>query len=538
MVLSASACVGIIGSDEEAAAPSDETPEPGTAACTEASVQSSHLRRLTAPELERTVLDLVDVAIDDIALEPDSKVGAFPSNAEAPTQWTHLRDMQTVAERVGEHVRDNLEVILDCEHDDLPSEHACLDVFIDDFGARAFRRPLTSEEREGYHALFEMARDEHERPFQGAIRIVVEAMIMSPSFGYHYEIGNGEADADGRVALTGYEIASRLSYFLWGTMPDAVLFDAARTGALDGVEGIEEQVARMLADPRADDALSRFLSHWLDVAAVSGLNRDPAFFPDFSPEVAAAMRVSLEAALVQLLADDGTLGDLLTSPEHHVDATLAPYFGVEHDGPMEAMSLPEQRPGILSHPGVLALGAHPDQTSPVHRGLYVLERLLCDSPPPPPPELEVNPLPMDPSLTTRERLEQHVADPTCAGCHQFMDPIGLAMESYDAVGRFRTHENGKPIDTSGELFGVDVKGDFDGLGGLVDKLVASQDVSLCAQRQLMRFAFGREVEDDEVCTLGTTLYETDPDGLRFRDVVLGIATSDAFRRIHLDTTCD
>lgn len=508
-------------------------PPPGSPACVEASVGPGPLRRLTGEELTKTVNALAGISIADLELQADSHVGEFRTNADAPMHWTNASDFQQVAERVALHVRDNVADFAPCNATGAAAEAACLDVYLDDFGKRAFRRPLRDEERSRYHDLFTRTRTELSLGFPGGVRLVTEAMLQSPIFAYHVEIGADVEPLDSVVPLTPYELASRLSFFLWGTMPDAALFAAAEAGELDTAEGVGAHVDRMLTGDTGKAHIRSFFVQWLGLETVTEIDKDPALFPTFDAEAAAAMRASSEAFLDEVMWEgDGLYSTLLTSPVSYVSAPIAGILGVSGDfGPtLERVELDaSKRPGFLSHPAILALTSHPNQTSPVHRGLFVRSRLLCGAPPPPPPELMVGPIPLDPSKTTKERLEQHAADVTCAGCHQLMDPIGLPMENYDAIGQYRETENGKPIDNSGEIVGSDVPEPFNGIAGLAERLAESTEAAVCAERQMMTFALGRKIAGDEVCTLGESFVEATPGELDFRQLARAIATSDSFR---------
>ncbi|MEJ7733412.1 MAG: DUF1592 domain-containing protein [Polyangiaceae bacterium] len=415
---------------------------------------------------------------------------------------------------------------------------------------RRLRRPrlppatLRDDERQRFQAFFGSVREDLEASFDGALRLLVEALLQAPGFVYHLEVGDAAAAADGRAPLTPWELASRLSYFLWGTMPDPALLAAAASGALlEGAE-LEAQVDRLLDDERGHSHLRTFFSQWLGLENLPDLTKDAQQFPEFDADLAATMRASTEALIDSVLWDgDARLGTLLDSRTQFVDARLAGLLGVpgDFDETLQAVEIEDgRRPGLLSHPSILSFTAHPDQTSPVHRGLFVRSRLLCDEPPPPPPELVIEPLPLDPELTTRERLELAHVNPDCVGCHALMDPIGFGMEKYDAIGRWRTEENGKPIDDSGTLAGTDVDGRFDGLAELVERLSASSELSRCAEKQAMTFALGRAVASDEVCTLGSTLVESTPRQLDLLALVRAIALSDAFRSVRVEdaSACD
>jgi hypothetical protein len=540
------ACVGEIGDDGSSGSSGDGAggepgPGPGSKSCATKGIGPGVLRRLTGDELRGTIQDLAGIGIDDIQLQPDLEVAEFQSNADSPTQWTNAVDLRDVAEKVGMYIRNNVQEYAPCDPVDVPAEKACVDAYLDDFGKRAFRRPLTEDERSRLQALYDKARSEHALQYPGGIRLVTEALLQSPAFAYHVEIGMDVAAENGAVPLTGHEMASRLSYFLLGTMPDEELFQAAESGALGTEAGVAAQVDRLLDMDAGKAHVGGFFRQWLGLADVGELTRSTDQFPTWTDETAASMRASTEMFLDDVMWNgDGLYSTMLTSPVSYVNGPLAQVLGLEgsYGSDFERVELPAgERPGILSHPSILARTSHSNQTSPVHRGLFVRSRMLCGAPPPPPPELMVNPLPLDPGLTTRERLEEHVKNETCQGCHKYMDPIGLAIEKYDAIGAHREEENSKPIDASGQIVESDVDEPFDGLAGLTDRLAASNDAAVCAERKMMTFALGRDLVKGELCWLGDDYMDATPDELDFRELARAIATSQPFRMVRKpDTT--
>jgi hypothetical protein len=342
--------------------------------------------------------------------------------------------------------------------------------------------------------------------------------------------------AGGLVRLDPYELASRLSYFLWRSMPDQTLFDAAASGALDSGEGVRAQAERLLADDRAERAIVGFHMQWLGLRDMVQLEKDPEVFPDFDEDMRTAMQLETERFVDWVLRHgDGSLTSLLTAPYSFPTGPLSALYGVSESAGTEPVDLdPAERGGVLTHAGFLAMHAHTNQTSPVHRGVLVRENLLCQKLPPPPENVDnVAPEP-DPSLTTRERFAVHTQDPACAQCHKLIDGIGFGFERYDALGVYRATENDKPIDASGQMVAVE-EGDvsFDGALELGALLAQSPTVHQCLVRQWFRYAFGRmegEHDKQQLEALEETFTISEQN---VRELLLAVAVSDAirFRRV-------
>jgi hypothetical protein len=407
---------------------------------------------------------------------------------------------------------------------------ACSRQFIDGFGKRAFRRPLTASETAMFSAQFEAGLAED--GFESGIRMVIETALQSPAFLYRVELGMPAAPGQAVVRLTEWETASRLSYLLWGSMPDEALFAAAEQGKLDAPADIEAQARRMLADPRAHDAVATFHEQWLDYDRIANVGKDAATFPDWTPEIGALMYRETRAFL-----DDAVFGvgggfqALLTSPSTFLSSKLAAFYGVAPVAGDELTRValdPTQRAGVLTLGSLLTINSHSNQTSPVHRGKLVRERFLCANIPPPPPDVMIKAPGPDPNSTTRERFAQHSAAATCKGCHTLMDPIGFGFESYDGMGRYRATENGLPVDASGELTGTDVDGAFVGVVGLAGKLAQSSLVRKCYATQWFRFAYGRGESASDSCSLDKLSARlTDAHG-DIKELLVALTQTDAF----------
>ncbi|MEM6995428.1 MAG: DUF1588 domain-containing protein [Myxococcota bacterium] len=478
------------------------------------------LRRLTRAQLSNSLRDLLGIdasTADELVLgvTPDDKLGAFDANLVAVSELA-VEQLVELAETVASpaHLSESqLSSLLPC------GELACADEFVESFGRRAFRRPLTTEERERYEAL--QSEGEQAGGTAEGLRIVVEAMLGSPFFLYHVEsLGSDHG---------GYVLASRLSYLLWGSLPDDVLLDAAETGGLGDPAVRTEQAQRMLDDPRAADAMASFHTQWLGLDHTDTLNKDAAVGELDDGMRAAMVTEAVDFADWVLHQDDGRLQTLLTSGVKRPPAALWELYGIDDVEADGTVDFGAERPGILTHAGVMAVHSLAGHTSPIQRGVLVRENILCGVLPPPPPGAVDTPPSPEPGETTQEAFERHTSDPSCAGCHAQIDPLGFPFESYDTLGRYRTEENGVPIDTSGEITGTqDADGPIADANALVTALSGSRDVHACATKQWLRFALPRPDVDLPACVLdGITETFVAHDG-RIEDLLLTIVASDAF----------
>jgi hypothetical protein len=441
------------------------------------------------------------------------------------------------AELLAAELTSDLAAILPCDPA-VVGETECARAFAIEFGARAYRRPLRDDEVERALALWSAGQTD--ATFADGVRLVAAGFLQSPYFLYHVEVGTPAVDGEEVVALDDYELASRLSYFLWDSMPDDELTLAAADGSLASPDVLEAQVRRMLEDPQAGIAIGDFHVQWLGVDALASVEKDPELFPAWTPTIADAMTTETRMFADWVVREsDGKLATLLSAPTTFADAELAALYGVSRPDAVAADAFvqvdldPTQRGGVLTHAGMLAAHSHDNQTSPVFRGKVVRENLLCTALPPPPDDVDDTPPGLDPTLPTKERFEQHRDDPACSGCHELMDPIGFGLEHYDAMGAWRTMDGENPVDAMGQLVGTDVDGDFDGALGLADKLAGSETVRACVVHQWMRYGLGRFEQPEDACTednLMTRFAESDGD---LHELVVAIATSRAMRYLRI-----
>jgi hypothetical protein len=327
------------------------------------------------------------------------------------------------------------------------------------------------------------------------------------------------------------ELASRLSFFLWSSIPDEELLEAARRGRLRRPAVLEAQVGRMLADPRAQALVSNFAGQWLHIRNLQSAAPDKNEFPDFDDNLRQAFGRELELFVASIIAEDRSVLELLTADYTFVNERLARHYGIPHVYGPDFRRVPvteEARKGLLGKGGILLVTSHADRTSPVVRGKWILDNLI-GSPPPPAPA-NVPPLEDEPAaatLTMRQRMEKHRASPACASCHKVMDPIGLALENFDAIGRWRDLDGESPIDASGELSdGTTVNGAVD----LRQALLKQPEVLAGTMTEkLMTYALGRGLEAYDMPTVRAIVREASKDGYRFSSLVKGIVSSTPFR---------
>lgn len=375
------------------------------------------------------------------------------------------------------------------------SDAACDARFLREFGARVFRRPLSEAEVQRYLALIGSDR-------AAGIRTALEVLLTSPNFLYRSELGAAEGDL---FRLDDWEVASALSYQLWGTMPDAALLAAAQAGTLRTAEGRRAQAERLLADPRAKDRLGDFAVAWLGIGGILDQPKRSELFPEVTAELRQVMLAETRTYFAEVALTPGGYRQLLLGDYGYVDAALARLYGLSGSyGPgLTRAQKPAGRPGLLGQASFLFAYAHSDQSSPIKRGANVRERLLCQEFGVPPPDAGGLPE-VDPNATTRERFQMHSGKPSCRACHQYIDGVGFGFERFDAIGRLRDTENGRPIDATGdvvdlEAFGVGTRAEFTTLEGLATLIAESQAGPECLASQYHHFVSGETEAETDRC---------------------------------------
>jgi hypothetical protein len=414
-------------------------------------------------------------------------------------------------------------------------EDACAKRVLQRFTTRAFRRPATDDEVNRLMKLFAASRADGDK-YEKAIKTAMTAVLCSPHFLFRIEPPPASLSNTEKVyTISDFALASRLSYFLWSSMPDEDLFAAASAGKLHNPAVLEAQVRRMMADPKAAAFVENFAGQWLELRLLDDYDADPKRFPDFNKPLRTAMKQEAEQYFQSIVKEDHSVLELIDSNYTFLNERLAKFYGItdvagEHFRrvPLKAAS---HRGGVLTMAGVLTVTAMPSRTSPVKRGKYILEQILGTPPPPPPPDvpaLDANKKDAAESASLRQRLEAHRTDPTCASCHKRMDPLGFALENYDAIGKWRDTDGKFAIDASAVLPGGRK---VDGADGLKKALLDRKDDFVrCLATKMLTYALGRGIEPYDRCTVEDICAAVKQNNYRFSAMLLGIVKSDAFQK--------
>lgn len=497
--------------------------------------------RLTERQFARSARDLLGL---DETPEVDLGGDAINAGGYAVGALVSTVELDRIAEAADELARSGVDTVLrdlGCEGADAGFvTDPCANRFVDRYARRAYRRPPTEEERADLLALYAELRSDPELSydFRDAVRVLLSALLQAPPFLYHLERAEPMAPRPGAdfVPLDDYELASRLSYFLWGSAPDEALLQAAADGRLREPDVLRAEAERLLADPRAADAIDDFSRQWLELTSFEETVKAPGLFPAFDESLRASMLAETQTFVRHVILEgDGRVDTLLTADFSFLDADLAALYGVEGvDGDdLRRVSLAgTPRRGLLSHASLLAAGANAVETSPILRGKRIRERLLCHTVPPPPNDVDTEIPPGDESTTMRERLQSHTTEPRCASCHQLMDPLGFPFEAYDPIGRHRELEAGRPVDTSGFVVGlgaIDAVVDVADATELSEVLASSPEVEACVSRQLVRYALARRETRGEEEELDALAADFTAGGADIRALLLDIVLTRAFR---------
>ena len=488
-------------------------------------------QRISAAFIQRT-----DAPVDDL-LAPveqtlaDTQIG---SGISGVTTLPHLREFAIVGpSRVtGVSETPSRRRVFICRPLSAAEETACATKIVTALATKAYRRPLTADDVNGLLTFYRTERAKG--GFEAGIRTSLQAMLASPHFIFRLEEAPASARAGQAYALNGLDLASRLSFFLWGSGPDEELIAAAGRGALATPAGLEQQARRLLADPRAAALSTRFASQWLRLQDLEKIHPDARLYPQFDSTLADAMRRETELFFGSIVREDRDVLDLLSADYTFVNERLARHYGIPNvAGPaFRRVSQPDpNRRGLFGHASILTMTSVADRTSPVLRGKWVLEVLIGMAPPPPPPNIPA--LEETPEshgsrlLTVRERMEEHRTKPACQSCHRVIDPIGLALENFDVVGMWRIRDGGTPIDASGTLYDGTV---LSGPTGLRAAMVRHKDVVLRTfTENLMAYGLGRRLEHFDMPAVRRIVRDAARDRNRFSSFVAGVVKSPAFR---------
>ena len=505
-----------------AAGATQGTPDPGSVV----------LHRLNRAEYNNTVRDLLGTSLRPAdAFPPDGATAGFDNNASALTlSTTALRLMESAAETLAAEATDPsgaaFKRIAPCTG---TSVQPCVEQFVQSFGLRAWRRPLVEEEVTAMVAVAESGLEKFQETYAQQVERALLAFLVSPHFLFRVEL---DADPQSTVPhpLGAYEQASRLSYFLWSSMPDDALLASAKDGSLLTDVGLGKQLERMLSDQRAQAFSENFAGQWLQLRAAAVFTPDAQLFPSWNMALRDDLLQQTKLSFADLLDGTSTLGDLFLSDSTYLNDRLAAFYGLAAPGSSELkkVRLPAgPRRGLLGQGAVLSAQSLPVRTSIVHRGQFIQEHLFCSPVPPPPANVPTLP-PATATGSQRQRLEAHVSSPVCAACHNAMDPYGFVLEQFDAVGALRTLDGDVPIDTSAKLPDGTPVSNVEELQAV---MAADPRIPNCFARQIATYALGRSVESNDPSLLalqGDFLKS----GQHVDQAIRQIVTSPAFRTRH------
>lgn len=495
------------------------------------------VRRLTRSQFRNAVRDIFGVEVDVTKL--DSDIGQFPAIGAAAVETSPrgVEQYQTAIEGAVDALWSDAAkraAFIGCAPGSSVPD-ACTRTFIETMGRRAWRRPLEAEEIDELAVVASTAATELGSGLEG-VRWATVALFTAPSFLYRPELG--AADAAGKLRFTGYEAAGRLAFLIWNSLPDKQLLDDAASGALSTPEGLRTAVVRLLdaSNGAGREAIGEFGQQYLELDRVLSQPKDPASYPDYNAALQAGMVRDMRATWEGVAFDDKVSAlTLFSTPKVTVNAELAKLYGIDATGltstTFKTVSLPADSPrvGILSKAGFLSQFANQKEGSPTLRGKFIREWLMCKVVPPPPEGVALVLPDVDPNspTTKRQRLDAHRESPACAGCHAFMDPLGLPLENFDAIGKYRTTEAGLPIDSSGEVNGVPVAN----ARAMGEVMAQSKSMAACMVRRFHAYALGHDERDVDGTVVNDLISSFEASGYQLRDLVLATVTHDAFSAV-------
>jgi len=449
------------------------------------------------------------------------------------TSLPHLRDMVLIGPHEPTGVSDtpSRRRIFSCRPTTADEETPCAEQILRDLGGLAYRRQLSDGDLADLMAFYRAGAAG--RGFEIGIRSALEAILASPHFVFRIEEMPDAVGAGDVYRIRDLDVASRLSFFLWASVPDRELIELAVAEELSRPDVLEAQVRRMLADPRSEALATRFAGQWLRLQDLDKIHPDVREYPDFDEQLRAAMRRETEMFFENLLREDRSVLELIDADYTFVNERLAKHYGIADIAGTEfrRVTLEGERRGLLGHASILTSTSHAARTSPVLRGKWVMEVFLGSPPPPPPPDVpdleETGSVSEGRFLTVRERMEEHRSNPACRSCHRVIDPLGLALENFDATGAWRIKDNGAPIESTGVLYDGTV---MEGPSGLRAALLNRPEVFLTTfTENLMAYALGRRVEYYDMPTIRSITREAAGNGYRISTLVLGVVNSSAFQ---------
>ncbi|MFT3839523.1 MAG: DUF1592 domain-containing protein [Myxococcaceae bacterium] len=509
------------------------------------------LTRISTLQYQNLVHDVLGITAMDAASFPvDPSSGGFDNNRNVlmPTDVLVL-DWNRSAEDIATAIAttpSTLQSVAPCSGG---QTQQCFNTFVHTTGAKLYRRPLSSSQESSLQTAWTQAGPLYTSgtQYEKAVRMALEAMLQSPAFLYRAELSDA-VDSEGGIPLDGYEVAERLSFALWNSGPDAQLTAAAGNGQLQTADGVNSQAKRMLVDPKARAMMRDFYDQWLLLSAESNLSRSATLYPNFNSAMGADMQEETQRFLEDLTFDSaGTFQDIWTSNTTFIDGPLAKLYGINGvtGSSYQKVQLDTtQRAGLLTHTGFLATQSYADIDSPIHRGAYVLKRLMCAQFSPPGGINVVLP-PVSATLkTTRERVDEHTANAGCQMCHGVINPVGYSFEHYDAVGEWRVQDNGENVDSSGALpsktavdaltFQVTKANDLgktpvaDAIG-LSQQLAQHESAQKCFTAMWLRYLYSRLDFAEDACEIDAVQAKIAAGGYSLTDVIADLTSARAFR---------
>jgi hypothetical protein len=408
-------------------------------------------------------------------------------------------------------------------------EDACAHRIVSNLARRAYRRPVTDNDLQKPLEFYRQAKTSE--GFEAGIEAALSAVLVSPEFLFRIEADPPKAPSNSPYRISDLALASRLSFFLWSSIPDEELLSLAERGELHKPRVLEKQTRRMLADSRANNLVGNFMEQWLHLRNLEAITPDLRLFPDFDDNLRQAFRRETELHFETLLREDGSVLDLLKSDYTFLNERLAKHYGIANVYGSRfrrvALDKESERGGLLRQGSVLTVTSYATRTSPVIRGKWVLENLMGAPPPPPLPNVPaLKDNTVSANLSVRARLAEHRSNAACASCHNLMDPIGFSLENFDAIGRWRNVEDGSPIDSTG---GLPDGTKFDGISGLEDGLLKRPELFVnTLTEKLLTFALGRGVETYDAPAVRKIVREAKANNYRFTSIVVGIVNSTPF----------
>ncbi len=486
-------------------------------------------RRLSRLEYDYVIVDLFD--LPPSARFPGtfgkSKTGYSTEPAINAVGEVTVEDVMLAAEDIALALPDKLPELLPCAG--ASADNACAEQYLATIGRRAFRRTLTDAEREGLLTVYQEERAD-EATFAEAVAVMTARMLQMPAFLYILEAPADDGEAR---ELSGLEVASRLSFYLWNSVPDDALLDRAEAGELVGADAIYDEAQRMFDDSKSRRGFSRFFREWTQVVELEVTSKDLRVFPYLDETLANAINDSFERYVTQSVRAGATLAELLTTPKTVVNPALVEFYGVDPVDDWTTIDLPADRyAGLATHPAVMAGLAHATETSYVYRGRFIRQRLLCAPVLPPPGNAMTafNALDKPEDPTARDLSELVRARGDCQGCHDLIDPAGLALEHFDAMGKWRdAYDTGKSIETEDVLRLEDGEIAFSGPAELMAQIAEMPAATDCFARQVFRYEAARMETDDDACTLAEIATALEDSDGRLDEAFLALTRTEAFR---------